>query len=197
MWFLIFLCFCLFSFAFPITADPPVASGTLVCSVPLFNVSFTSFSGVNFSFVPPSCFRSGKSRLVLSLSCSVTAGRQFDRTVVVFVEDVLLMMGTTSEPRKDASPAWNVSADVTDYVSVIYRDGGKRNGQVKLGTVVDSTYNGVPSCSAKMQVFAADLATAPPDFVIPLHSSTSGALSSIVALPLAASRVSLVVVAQV
>ncbi len=120
--------------SFPSIADPPVISGAgdPLCQQLLFNVSFTSFTPHNFSIAAPSCMSKNLSsvRVLLSLICNVTQGRQYDRTVTVWMGGVLLLAGTTSEPRKNLSPSWQVSADISDHLQLL-QSNQIWNGQVR------------------------------------------------------------------
>jgi hypothetical protein len=152
--------------AYPTIADPPVVSNdTVACSTELFSLSFRDYNPKPFSFRPLSCLaKSGGRRLVLSLACNVTAGRQYDRSVYIWIEGALVLAGTTSEPRKGMAPSWTVEAEVTQFTSLL--TGTTVSGQVSLGTAFDSTYNGLPSCTATLLAYS-DTGVQAPDVVLP------------------------------
>jgi hypothetical protein len=152
--------------AYPTIADPPaVSNDTVACSTELFSLSFRDYNPKPFSFRPLSCLaKSGGRRLVLSLACNVTAGRQYDRSVYIWIEGALVLAGTTSEPRKGMAPSWTVEAEVTPFTSLL--TGTTVSGQVSLGTEYDSTYNGLPSCTATLLAYS-DTGAKAPDVVLP------------------------------
>ena len=153
--------------AYPTIADPPVVSNdTVACFSELFSLSFRDYNSVPFSFKPPSCLEKGGRRLVLRLACNVTAGRQFDRSVYVWIEGALVLAGTTSEPRKDMAPSWAVEAEVTQFTVLLAQT--TVSGQVSLGTEYDPTYNGLPSCAATLLAYS-DTGAVAPDVVLPFQ----------------------------
>ncbi len=153
------------AWGYPAIADPPVVNGDEVaCSRELFSFSFDSYAARPFLAPPLSCPGSVEGRrLVLSLACNVTAGRQFDRSVFVWVGGALLLAGTTSEPRKTLAPHWVVEAEVTHFAALLE---GALAGSVQLGTLLSPSYNGLPSCTATLAAYSVTDVAAP-DAVLP------------------------------
>ncbi len=152
---------------YPTIADPPVVNrDEVACSTVLFDVSFKNYSAHAFSVPPLTCpggSIAGR-RLVLSLGCNVTAGRQFDRSVFVWLQGALVLAGTTSEPRKAMAPQWVVEAEVTHFAALL----GAREleGAVQLGTQYSPVYDGLPSCTATLAAYSV-VDVAVPNVVLP------------------------------
>jgi hypothetical protein len=180
--------------AFPTVADPPVISNSIpLCQSSLFDVSFKSYAAIPFTFARPTCLTAGL-RVVLSLSCNVTEGRQFDRSIYVEVEGALVLAGTTPEPRATLSPAWTVASDLTEFTSLF--SSNALFGSVNLGTVFNEEYNGLPSCAATLLVFNIISQQKVPDLVLPLGSTRSSSLQATFSLPGAVSEAHLLVTSQ-
>lgn len=170
----LFLFFAACSCAFPWPADPslPFAS-PWPCSVSLFKTPFESYDAVPFSYSPPTssehdCFAQGP-RVSLVVECSVTAGRQFDRSLYIQLGGAAVFFGTTSEPTNTTGPSWKTETELSDYISLLKKP---LSGSAQLGTIVNSEYNGVPSCSATL-VFFPGMNYVAPDVVIPIGLSSS------------------------
>ncbi|MGN6480575.1 peptide-N4-asparagine amidase [Luteibacter sp.] len=157
-------------------ADPvvPRPSGR-ACVVTLFNgFQFTDFSNHPYTYAPPTgCGRSW-SKVVLEADFAVTAGRQFDRTASLWLGGANIYFGTTQEPSATVAPSWHVERDVSDFASLL---ANPQSGQAILGNIVDSTYTGVISGSARLVFYPANV-LAPkmdaPDAVFPLSDGTAG-----------------------
>jgi hypothetical protein len=146
------------------------------------------------------------SKVVLEADFSVTAGRQYDRTVSLWLKGVNLFYGTTQEPGAKVSPHWHVERDVSDYAS-LFRD--TAHGQTILNNWVDATRNGVIKGSARLVFYPAsahDHAAAPADLAIGLVGDRDGhpvdvqneheTLSRTLTLPRNVERVALDLIAQ-
>ena len=154
------------------TAVPniPVPAGT-PCVVPLFtDQQFIGFNPVAFNYAPPASCPGPWAKVVLQADYSVNAGRQFDRTASIWVGGVNLYFGTTQEPSAAIAPTWHVERDVTDYSALLR---GTSGGRTILGNVVDGTYTGIITGSARL-VFYPGQAHDLPDQVIPLSSNPNG-----------------------
>jgi len=155
----------------PVVPRPPAKA----CVVELFKgFTFTDFSNHPYTYAPPTgCGRSW-SKVVLEADFSVTAGRQFDRTASLWLGGANLYFGTTQEPSSSVAPSWHVERDVTDFASLF---GNPQTGQAVLGNVVNDTYTGVISGSARLVFYPANV-LAPrgdaPDAVFPLSDGTAG-----------------------
>jgi hypothetical protein len=159
------------------TAVPnlPVPHGR-PCTVQLFqDATFANFTPRTFSYSPPARCHGPWARVVLEADYSVTAGRQFDRTASIWVGDVNVYFGTTQEPSADISPVWHVERDLTDYSAWLRKP---HDGRTVLGNVVNSTYTGVITGSAKL-VFYPGPAPQVPDQVISLSQNPDGATNTV------------------
>lgn len=155
--------------------DVPVPASR-PCVVPLFSgVQFANFTPKTFDYTPPARCRGPWARVVLEADWSVTAGRQFDRTASIWIGGVNVYFGTTQEPSSTISPHWQIQRDVTDYSAWLRRP---HSGRTILGNVVNSTYTGVITGSAKL-VFYPGPAPDVPDKVVSLSSSPDGAVNNV------------------
>jgi hypothetical protein len=155
----------------PAVPRPPGKS----CTVQLFNgFSFTDFSNHPYTYAPPVGCGKSWSKVVLEADFAVTAGRQFDRTASFWLGGANIYFGTTQEPSSTVAPTWHVERDVSDFASLF---GNPQTGQAILGNIVDGTYTGVISGSARLVFYPANV-LAPrvdtPDAVYPLSDGTAG-----------------------
>lgn len=155
----------------PAVPRPPGKS----CVVELFNgFSFTDFSNHPYTYAPPAGCGKSWSKVVLEADFAVTAGRQFDRTASFWLGGANIYFGTTQEPSATVAPSWHVERDVSDFASLL---GNPQTGQAILGNIVDGTYTGVISGSARLVFYPANV-LAPkidaPDAVYPLSDGTAG-----------------------
>ncbi len=157
------------------TADPPVARpATTPCAVQLFsNQAFADFSPKPFAYAP-AC-PGPWAKVVLEADFSVTAGRQFDRTAQIALGHVNIYYGTTAEPSRTVAPSWHVERDLTDY-SPLFRSA--QTGETNLGNLVNGTYTGIITGSARVLFYPASAAAPAPrtaDAVLPLSTAPGGA----------------------
>jgi len=155
----------------PAVPRPPGKS----CVVELFKgFTFTDFSNHPYTYAPPIGCGKSWSKVVLEADFSVTTGRQFDRTASLWLGGANIYFGTTQEPSSTVSPSWHVERDVSDFASLL---GNPQTGQAILGNVVNETYTGVISGSARLVFYPANV-LAPkadaPDAVYPLSDGTDG-----------------------
>ena len=159
-----------------VTADPPVSRpNETPCVVELLSgFLFVDFSIPSYQYTPPSSCPGPWQKIVFTADFNVTAGRQFDRTAIINLGNVNIYFGTTPEPRHTLSPTWHIERDKTDY-SALFES--PQTGQVILGNVVNSTYTGVISGSAKLEFYPAHQKVDPnaaqrtADQVLPLAQS--------------------------
>lgn len=159
------------------TADPTVPRpATTPCVVQLFSgYTFADFSPKPFSYAPPAACSGSWAKVVLEADFSVTAGRQFDRTAQIALGHVNIYYGTTAEPSASVSPSWHVERDLTDY-GALFRTA--QAGDVNLGNLVNGTYTGILSGSARLLFYPASAAAPAPraaDAVLPFSSDPGGA----------------------
>ena len=155
----------------PAVPRPPGKS----CTVELFNgFSFTDFSNHPYTYAPPAGCHGPWAKVVLEADFAVTAGRQFDRTASLWLGGANIYFGTTQEPSAAVAPTWHVERDISDFASLLTN---AQTGQAVLGNVVDGTYTGVISGSARLVFYPATLLapkTDTPDAVYPLSDGTAG-----------------------
>jgi len=160
------------------TADPPVSRPhTTPCAVQLFsNFQFADFSPKPFTYTPAASCPGPWAKVVLEADFSCTAGRQFDRTAQIAIGHVNVYFGTTSEPSSAVSPTWHVERDLTDY-SPLFR--AAQAGDVNLGNLVNSTFTGILSGSARLLFYPPSHSEPAPrtaDVVLPMASAPGGAV---------------------
>lgn len=160
----------------PATADPPVQRPrTTPCIVQLYtNVAFADFSPKTFSYAPPAACPGPWQKVVLDADFNVTAGRQFDRTGSIWIGGTNVYFGTTAEPRATLSPSWHVERDITDLSAVL---NSATSGETVLGNLVNSTFTGIITVSAKLEFYpVAPHHNAPrvPDAVYSLANGPAG-----------------------
>jgi hypothetical protein len=173
------------------------------CVAPLFAPrQFEGVEPVSFAYAPPAACKGPWAKIVLEADFDVTAGRQFDRTAIIHLGGVNLYYGTTMEPRKAIAPAWHVERDVTDYAALLAKPGG---GEVLIANVVNETYTGRLTASARLLFYPASAATpapATPQVVQPISDGLArltrdqDRLVRTVVLPTNVERLALDVLAQ-
>jgi hypothetical protein len=157
--------------------DPSVPRpATTPCIVQLFlNQTFADFSPKPFTYAPPAACPGPWAKVVLEGDFSVTAGRQFDRTAQIALAHSNIYYGTTPEPSAAVSPAWHVERDLTDYTP-LFRTA--QTGEANIGNLVNSTYTGIISGSARVLFYPASFASPAPrtsDAVLSLSTDAGGA----------------------
>ena len=168
------------------TADPivPRPPGT-PCTVTLFNnQQFADFSDKPYTFTPPSSCPGPWQKVVFSADFNVTAGRQFDRTAVVWLGGAAIYFGTTQEPSATVAPSWHIERDLTDYSALFNQS---QAGSVSLGNFVGTsdgvTYDGIIYGSATLYFYPAahgaqKLLPPRPDAVLTMNTQGMAFLAS-------------------
>ena len=160
------------------TADPPVPRPhTTPCVVQLFsNFQFADFLPKPFAYSPAAGCPGPWAKVVLEADFSCTAGRQFDRTAQIAIGHVNVYFGTTSEPSRAVAPTWHVERDLTDY-SPLFKTA--QAGDVNLGNLVNSTFTGILSGSARLLFYPPSHSEPAPrtaDVVLPMANAPGGAV---------------------
>jgi peptide N-acetyl-beta-D-glucosaminyl asparaginase amidase A len=160
------------------TADPTVLRPhTTPCAVQLYsNFQFADFTPKPFTYTPAAGCPGPWAKVVLEADFACTAGRQFDRTAMIAIGHANVYFGTTSEPSASVSPSWHVERDLTDY-SPLFRTA--QTGEVNLGNLVNSTFTGILSGSARLLFYPASHSEPAPraaDVVLPLATAPGGAV---------------------
>jgi len=159
------------------TADPFLPRPqTTPCTVQLFsNFTFADFSPKPFTYTPPASCPGPWAKVILEADFSVTAGRQFDRTAEIAIGHTNVYFGTTQEPSATVSPSWHVERDLTDYSPLLQVP---QAGEVNLGNLVNPTFTGILSGSAKVLFYPVAAGEGAPriaDVVLPLSDAPGGA----------------------
>ncbi|HEV7786526.1 MAG TPA: peptide-N4-asparagine amidase [Thermoanaerobaculia bacterium] len=160
------------------TSDPTVPRPhTTPCAVQLFsNFQFADFSPKPFTYAPAAGCPGPWAKVVLEADFACTAGRQFDRTAEIAIGHTNVYFGTTSEPSASVSPSWHVERDLTDY-SPLFRTA--QTGEVNLGNLVNSTFTGILSGSARLLFYPSSHSEPAPraaDVVLPMATAPGGAV---------------------
>lgn len=127
-----------------------------------------------FGFAPPQKCAGAWGKVVLEADFSVPAGRQFDRTVALWLGGVNLYFGTTMEPEPDVAQHWHVERDLTDY-SALFRKA--RAGQIILNNWISPTTNQPIYVTARLLFYPREGERAAPtvaDRVYALSSDAAG-----------------------
>ena len=130
-----------------------------------------------FDFAPPMACQGGWSKVVLDADFSVPAGRQFDRTVALWLGGINLYFGTTMEPSPDVAQHWHVERDLTDYASLFTHT---QIGQMILDNQMSPTTNSPIIVSVHLKFYPAGTkgaASTAADRVYALSSDPRGAQS--------------------
>jgi peptide N-acetyl-beta-D-glucosaminyl asparaginase amidase A len=106
-----------------------------------------------FGFAPPKGCEGGWSKVVLEADFSVPAGRQYDRTVALWLGGVNLYFGTTIEPEPDLAQDWHVERDLTDYAALFRH---AQAGQMILNNWVSSTTSSPIYVDVRLVFYPAD-----------------------------------------
>ncbi len=128
-----------------------------------------------FRFVPPRRCRGDWAKVVLEADFSVPAGRQYDRTVAIWLGGVNLYFGTTMEPEPDLAQHWQVARDLTDYSSLFRK---ARAGQIILNNWISPATNQPIYVTARMLFYPREAGRSAPtvaDHVYALSGDGVGA----------------------
>ncbi|MEO8778215.1 MAG: peptide-N4-asparagine amidase [Rhodanobacter sp.] len=166
------------------SAEPPVSRpATTACTVTLLDrqtfdergdAASMSARPHEFDFAPPMVCPGSWGKVVLEVDFSVPAGRQFDRTVALWLGGINLYFGTTIEPSPDVAQHWHVERDLTDYASLFTH---AQVGQMILNNQVSPTTNSPIFVSARLKFYPAGIkppVTAAADHVYALSSGSRG-----------------------
>ena len=166
------------------TAEPPVSRPAgKPCTVTLFEHEAFDDKGDGssmaarphrFGFAPPRGCAGGWSKVVLEADFSVPAGRQFDRSVALWLGGVNLYFGTTIEPEPDVAQRWQVEHDLSDYAALFRQ---AQAGQMILNNWVSPTTDQPIYVDARLLFYPAGKGqptAAAADRVYPLGSDPRG-----------------------
>lgn len=167
------------------TAEPPVSRpAAKPCVVTLFSHEAFDDHGDGssmaarphrFAFAPPKACAGGWSKVVLEADFSVPAGRQFDRSVALWLGGVNLYFGTTIEPEPGVAQHWHVERDLSDYAALFRQ---AQAGQMILNNWISPTTNQPIYVDVRLAFYPAGKgqpAAAAADRVYPLSDDPRGA----------------------
>lgn len=167
------------------SAEPPVSRpSTTPCAVTLFqreafddhgNGASMAARSHPFHFNPPAQCPGPWQKVVLTVHFSIPAGRQYDRTVAIWLGGVNLYFATTMEPEPAQPQHWRAARDLTD-LTALFRN--PHSGQIILNNWISPTTNQPIYVTARL-LFYPLLKNQPaprvPDLVLPLSSNPAGA----------------------
>ncbi len=130
--------------------------------------TFFDFNTAPISFTPPAGCPPPWAKVVLSVSVSLNAGVQFDRTGQIFLGGVPIWFGTTSEPSSKVAPRWQFTRDVTSYTALFE---AAQSGYESIGNIVNGTYTSTITSSSELRFYPVTTGAPAPvtaDMVLPL-----------------------------
>jgi hypothetical protein len=121
-------------------------------------------------YQPPGC---EFNRVVFNLTVT-SAGRQFDRLALMYLDDIEIFRTSTAEPTRSGI-IWNYKKDMSVYLALF-----KRPQKIifDLGNLIDDTYTGAWDTTLTATFFASDDAIDPADLVMPISTRRSPANQS-------------------
>lgn len=171
------------------SAEPAVARpSTTPCSVTLLQHETFDDHGDGssmaahphrFSYAAPRGCAGVWGKVVLEADFTVPAGRQFDRTVGIWLGGVNLYFGTTMEPEPDQAQHWHVERDLTE-LSALFRE--SRAGQIVLNNWISETTNQPIYVTARLLFYPRGTGRTAPnvaDRIYPLSSDAAGEVQAV------------------
>lgn len=135
------------------------------------------------NYTPPNC---DFNRVVMNFSV-VSAGRQFDRLALMYLNDTEVWRTSTAEPVASPGIHWEYHKDMTQFLSLWKKP---QTVIFDLGNLIDANYTASFNTTLRATFFKDDVetATAPPaDVIIPItslkFSSNAGNPTSVFLLP--------------
>ena len=116
------------------------------------------------SYIPPSC---DFDHVTLNLTV-VSAGRQFDRLGLMFLDDIETFRTSTAEPTADGI-RWTYTKDMTDQLALFKTP---RRITFDLGNLINDKYTASFNATLTAKFFTANLTTRrPSDVILPITSA--------------------------
>jgi hypothetical protein len=147
---------------------PPVLSPADACQQTLMVHTFAYSYGQPFvgQYSPPNC---SFNRVTFNFTVT-SAGRQFDRLGLMFLDDTEVFRTSTAEPTQTGI-IWSYVKDMSGYLALF-----KTPQKIifDLGNIVDDTYTGLWNTTLTATFFTADDAIEPADVIIPISARKSG-----------------------
>ncbi|RMZ66052.1 peptide-N4-(N-acetyl-beta-glucosaminyl)asparagine amidase A [Pyrenophora seminiperda CCB06] len=155
---------------------PPVLSPAGGCHETLMEYTFARSYGQPFvgQYNPPNC---SFNRVTINFTVT-SAGRQFDRLALMFLDDTEVFRTSTAEPTQSGI-IWSYVKDMSSYLALF-----KTPQKIifDLGNLIDDTYTGSWDTVLTATFFTAEDAIKPADVIIPISArkSTQNASSAFV-----------------
>ncbi|KAJ8117722.1 hypothetical protein OPT61_g1140 [Boeremia exigua] len=116
-------------------------------------------------YAPPDC---AFNRVVFNFTVT-SAGRQFDRLALMFLDDIEIFRTSTAEPTKNGI-VWSYNKDMSSYLAV-FRQPHKII--LDLGNLVDDTYTGSWQTTLTATFFSTEDVFEPADVILPVSARKS------------------------
>jgi hypothetical protein len=147
---------------------PPVLSPPDACQQTLMVHTFASSYGRPFvgQYNPPDC---SFNRVTFNFTVA-SAGRQFDRLGVMFLDDTEVFRTSTAEPTQSGI-VWSYVKDMSSYLALLNTP---QKIIFDLGNIVDDTYTGLWNTTLTATFFTTDDTIEPADVIIPISARKSG-----------------------
>ncbi|KAH7084800.1 peptide N-acetyl-beta-D-glucosaminyl asparaginase amidase A-domain-containing protein [Paraphoma chrysanthemicola] len=148
-----------------VAAPVPIPAGS--CQQVLMVHTFAFSYGQPFvaQYAPPDC---DFSHATFNLTVT-SAGRQFDRLALMFLDDIEVFRTSTAEPTRDGI-IWSYLKDMSLYLALL-----KTPHKIifDLGNLVDDTYTGVWSATLTAIFYSAEQTFHPADVIVPISAQRS------------------------
>lgn len=167
------------------TVEPPVSRpSTRACTVTLVrheafddrgNGSSMAASSHPFRYTPAGRCSGPWQKVVLSVHFSIPAGRQYDRTVALWLGGVNLYFGTTMEPEPGQPQHWQAARDLTGYSTLFHK---AQSGQIILNNWISPSTDEPIYVTARLLFYPLSpkqAAVRVADLILPLSSHPGGA----------------------
>lgn len=147
--------------------SPPVLTSKTNCEQTLMVHEFAFSYGDPFvgAYTPPKC---DFNRVTINFTVT-SAGRQFDRLALMYLNDTEVWRTSTAEPTQTGI-IWSYVKDVSNYVS-LFREPQKII--FDLGNIVDDTYTGKWETTLTATFFTADDTIDAADVIVPISARQS------------------------
>ncbi|KAH7094445.1 peptide-N4-(N-acetyl-beta-glucosaminyl)asparagine amidase A [Paraphoma chrysanthemicola] len=103
-----------------------------------------------------------------------SAGRQFDRLALMFLDDTEVFRTSTAEPTRDGI-IWSYLKDMSLYLTLLKTP---HKMIFDLGNLVDDTYTGVWNATLTATFYSAEQTFHPADVIVPISAQRSGSNGS-------------------
>lgn len=147
--------------------SPPVSSPRTSCRQTLMVHEFAFSYGIPFvgSYTPPEC---DFNRITINFTVT-SAGRQFDRLALMYLNDTEVWRTSTAEPTQTGI-VWSYVKDMSTYLSLF-----KEPQKIifDLGNLVDDTYTGKWETTLTATFFTAEDAVTAADVIVPISARQS------------------------